>query len=68
MLLANAGTKTFFLVLGPSSGASRPKRIQVLVRIEGSVSVCIFARSRRRSLFRIRSLNYSRQPNSMEYD
>lgn len=56
-LLANAGTRTFFLVLGPSIGASRPRRIQVFVRIEGSVSVCILAKSLRRSLLRVRSFN-----------
>lgn len=32
-------------------------RMQVLVRIEGSVSVCIFARRRRRSLLSRRSVS-----------
>jgi hypothetical protein len=56
-LLAKAGTRTFFFVLGPSIGASRPRRIHVFVRMEGSVSVCIFANSLRRSLLRVRSLS-----------
>ena len=56
-LLANAGTRTFFFVFGPSIGASRPSRIQVFVRIEGSASVCILANSLKRSLLRVRSLS-----------
>jgi hypothetical protein len=45
------------LVFGPKMGASRPRRIHVFVRIDGSVSVCILARSRSRSLLRVRSLS-----------
>lgn len=56
-LRANAGTRTFFFVFGPRMGASRPRRIHVFVRMEGSVSVCILARRRRRSLFNVRSLS-----------
>lgn len=37
--LAKAGTSTLRFVLGPSIGARRPRRMQVLVLIDGSVSV-----------------------------
>ena len=56
-LRANAGTKTFFLVLGPSIGASLPSRIHVLVLIDGSESVCIFANNLNKSLLSVRSLS-----------
>ena len=55
--LAKAGTSTFFLVFVPKLGARRPIKMQVFVRMDGSVSVCILARRRRRSLFRIRSVS-----------
>lgn len=35
----NAGTRTLRLVLYPSVGPSRPRRMHVLVLIDGSVSV-----------------------------
>jgi hypothetical protein len=46
------------LVLYPNVGPSLPMRMQVFVRMEGSESICIFARRRRRSLFRRRSLSW----------
>jgi len=54
----NAGTRTFCLVLCPNDGARRPRRMQVFVRIEGSTSIWVLAKRRRRSLLRIRSVNY----------
>ena len=57
----NAGMRTFRLVLWPKDGARRPSRMQVFVRIEGSKSVCDLARSRRRSLLRILSVNYEQR-------
>ena len=56
--LENAGTRTLRLVLYPKDGARRPIRIQVLVRMDASGSICIFARCRRRSLFMMRSLSW----------
>src|ERR1700733_8208515 len=42
--LEKAGTRTLRLVLYPKDGPRRPIRIQALVRIEASGSICIFAR------------------------
>ena len=54
---AKAGTSTLRFVPGWRCRERRPRRMQVLVRIPGSGSTCVLARSRRRSLFRIRSVS-----------
>ena len=57
-LRVKAGTKTFLLVLYPSEGAIRPSRMHVLVRMDASVSIWLFARCLRRSLFKTRSESF----------